>query len=84
MNKDFLEKQKNAAFKKLTELKDVSDKQPLKDKISIIHQFISSIIEPEGFTDIQKEDFRKLALELNFTEGTDFTEWLKVQKQLSV
>lgn len=53
----------------------------IKQKISIIFQYLSALLEPEKFTDIESEDLRKLALELGFQENTLFDKWVDQLKQ---
>lgn len=74
MDKNFLEKQKAKASECL-QTKEGAEKQ----RISIVVQYISSILEAEKFTDIEREDLRKLALELDYKEDTSFDEWEKTR-----
>lgn len=79
MNKDFLEKQKNVALEQLKILENTGDSQREK-KVSIISQYLLSILTPESFSDAQKEDLRKLALELGYKEDVDFSRWYNAQQ----
>lgn len=76
MNKDFIKQQKTASLQQLEQIKDSQEGEKKKD-MSIISQYLSSLLEPEKFNDAQKEDLRKLALELKYKEDTEFTEWHK-------
>lgn len=71
MNKDFIEKQKKDAQQKLEGVEGVE-----KQRISIIFQYLTSLLESEKYTKADREDLRKLALELGFKEDTVFSEWV--------
>ncbi|MBI4136263.1 MAG: hypothetical protein HY481_01810 [Candidatus Vogelbacteria bacterium] len=73
MNKTFLEKQKNLALQRLESFKD--NNEPGKKAIAIVSEYLSSLLYSENFTDAQKEDLRKLALEFGYKEDTDFSKW---------
>lgn len=75
MDKTFLEHQKNLALQHLEKLGAVDGRE--KEAVSIVSEYLSSLLHPESFTDAQKEDLRKLALELEFQENTSFEEWTK-------
>ena len=76
MDKTFLEQQKKLALQRLEGFgdKDV----PEKKAVAIVSEYLSSLLNPEGFTDAQKEDLRKLALEYGYKEDTDFNKWVPV------
>lgn len=71
MDKDFLTEQREKASEYLQK-----QEGEIKQKISIIFQYLSALLEPEKFTDIESEDLRKLALELGFQENTLFDKWV--------
>ncbi len=71
MNRDFIEKQKKDAQQKLESVESVE-----KQRISIVFQYLTSLLEPEKYTEADREDLRKLALELGFKEDTVFSEWV--------
>ncbi len=71
----FLEDQKKKADAYL-EQSSISDTEQ-KRKVAIVFQYISSLLTPDSFTDAEREDIRKLALELEYQEDTDFDMWLK-------
>ena len=73
MDKAFLEQQKKAIEQAISQLPE-TDIQQKKD-LSVIYNFVCSLLDPEKFTDIQKEDLRKLALELGYMEDTPFKSW---------
>lgn len=74
MDNAFLEDQKKKADTYL-EQPSASDTEQ-KRKVAIVSQYISSLLTPDSFTDAEREDSRKLALELEYQEDTDFDEWL--------
>jgi len=74
MEETFLENQLNEINKAWEMIKDGSDKS-LKSKLQIIRSFVLSLIHPEEFNDIQREDLRKLARELNYDATTEFSKW---------
>ena len=74
MDRNFLEKQRNLALQRLKELEDKGDEK--KKAVVIVSEYLSSLLNPDNFTDAQKEDLRKLALELGYKEDTAFFEWL--------
>jgi hypothetical protein len=76
MDKDFLTEQRENASEYLQKQEGET-----KQKISIIFQYLSALLEPEKFTDIESEDLRKLALELGFQENTSFDKWVEQLKQ---
>ncbi|MFZ2556183.1 MAG: hypothetical protein WAZ27_04605 [Minisyncoccia bacterium] len=76
MDKDFLTEQREKASEYLQK-----QEGEIKQKISIIFQYLSALLEPEKFTDIESEDLRKLALELGFQENTLFDKWVDQLKQ---
>lgn len=71
----FLEAQKNKAVLYLEKLGDTDSDE--KNKVAIVSQYISSLLEPGTFTDAEREDIRKLALELGYEAEIDFDAWLK-------
>lgn len=76
MDKDFLTEQREKASEYLQKQEGET-----KQKISIIFQYLSALLEPEKFTDIESEDLRKLALELGFQENTLFDQWVDQLKK---
>jgi|GEM_PF-2412119 len=73
MNKEFIEQQKTLVLQRLEALKDTDAKS--KQELNIIAGYLSSLLHPEKYTDADKEDLRKLALELGYKEDTDFAVW---------
>ncbi len=71
MNRDFIEKQRKNAQQKLESVEGVE-----KQRISIVFQYLTSLLEPEKYTEADREDLRKLALELGFKDDTIFSEWV--------
>ncbi len=69
MNKDFLESQMTLASQRLGEVDGESTQ--LKQELSIVTEDLSSLLHPENYPESQKEDLRKLALELGYEESTD-------------
>jgi len=82
MDKDFLEQQLKNINKISEEIKDKNNKD-LENKLQIIRSFVLSLIHPEEFNEIQREDLRKLARELDYDEATEFNQWWQ-SKQRSV
>ena len=82
INEKFLEKQLEEISKAWEEVRDKNFKD-LESKLLIIRSFTFSLIHPEKFTDIQQEDLRKLAKELNYDASTEFNKWWQ-PNQLSV
>jgi len=76
MDKTYLEEQKKLAAQRLEDLggKDV----PEKKVIAVISEYLSSLLYPENFTDAQREDLRKLALEFGYEEDSDFSKWTSI------
>jgi transcription termination factor NusB len=74
MDKAFLEKQKMEAAQYFDKIPD--SEREKRRMVSIILQYVTSLFEPERFSDVEKEDLRKLALELNYKEDTDFSKWI--------
>lgn len=73
MNEDFIKQQQAIASERLSKLIEAeSDKNR---KVSIVFQYLSSLLDLDDFTDAQKEDLRKLALELGYKEDIDFETW---------
>ena len=74
MDKTFLEQQRTLALQRLESFgdKDASKKRA----VAVISEYLSSLLNPESFTDAQKEDLRKLALEYDYKEDTDFSKWI--------
>lgn len=77
MEKSFLEDQKRKVAEYLEQSSELDADE--KKKIGIVSQYISSLLEPESFTSDESEDVRKLALEFEYQQDTDFAEWLKSQ-----
>jgi len=80
MDRDFLNRQKLNISNKLDQLQRQQNSNDLKNKLSILYNFTSLLLEPDKFTESQKEDLRKLALELNYTESSNFEEWFNENK----
>ena len=76
MDKTFLEQQKKLVLQRLEGFGDKD--APEKKAVAIVSEYLSSLLNPEGFTDAQKEDLRKLALEYGYKEDTDFSKWTLV------
>lgn len=74
MNRPFIEQQKALALQRLERFGDKDG--PEKEAVAIVSGYLSSLLYPENFTDAQKEDLRKLALEVGYKEDTDFTKWV--------
>jgi len=74
MNETFLENQLNEINKIYERIKDKDD-ESLESRLQTIRSFILSLIHPEEFNDIQREDLRKLAQELNYDANTEFSNW---------
>lgn len=79
MDEKFLENQLNEANKAWEEIKDKGYKN-LENKLQIIRSFVLSLIRPEEFNDIQREDLRKLAKELNYDVTTEFSSWWQLNQ----
>ncbi|OHA44247.1 MAG: hypothetical protein A3G04_01780 [Candidatus Taylorbacteria bacterium RIFCSPLOWO2_12_FULL_44_9] len=73
MDKTIIEKQKNLALQRLEKLGDKDESE--KKAVAIVSEYLSSLLHPEAFTDVQKDDLRKLALEFGYKEDTDFNKW---------
>jgi hypothetical protein len=73
MNKDFLEQQKALVLQRLEALGD-ADAQG-KRELTIVSEYLSSLLHPENYPEADKEDLRKLALELDYKDDTDFAVW---------
>lgn len=73
MNQDFIKEQKELALKEIEKLGNTEGQK--KQQLSVVFQFLSSLLEPEEFTEAEKEDLRKLALEMSFEENTKFEDW---------
>ena len=78
MNKDFLQEQKGKVQNQLNKTADVDS--AIKSKLLIIYNYINSLLESEKYSDIQREDLRKLALELKYGEDTEFEKWFNATK----
>ena len=79
MDEKFLENQLSEINRALAEIKDKGYKD-LGNKLQIIRSFILSLIYPEKFNNIQREDLRKLAKELNYDDTTEFTKWWQLNQ----
>ena len=73
MDKTFLEQKKTLALQRLESFRDKDGEE--KQAVVMAHEYLSSLLHPENFTDAQKEDLRKLALEFGYKEDTNFSEW---------
>ena len=73
MNKDFVEQQKTLVLQRLEALGDADASK--KRELTVVSEYLSSLLHPEKYTEAQMEDLRKLALELEYKEDTDFTAW---------
>lgn len=73
MDKDFLKKQKDLVLQRLEALGDETTEK--KRELTIVSEYLSSLLHPEKYTEAEKEDLRKLALELGYKEDTDFSAW---------
>ena len=74
MDEKFLEIQLNEINKAWEGIKGKGYKD-LENKLQIIRSFVLSLIHQKEFNDIQREDLRKLAKELNYDDTTEFSEW---------
>jgi len=79
MDEKFLENQLNEINRALEEIKDRGYKD-LENKLQIIRSFVLSLIHPEELNDIQREDLRRLAKELNYDATTEFSEWWQLNQ----
>ena len=79
MDKAFLENQLNEINKAWEGIKDKGYKD-LESKLQIIRSFILSLMHPEEFNDIQREDLRKLAKELNYDDASEFSKWWQLNQ----
>jgi len=79
MNEQFLKNQLSEIDKVWEEIKEMGYKD-LENKLQIIRNFVISLIRPEEFSDIQREDLRKLAKELNYEATTGFSQWWKLNQ----
>lgn len=66
------QKKKADAYLEQSSISDAEQKR----KVAVVSQYISSLLTPDSFTDAEREDIRKLALELEYQEDTDFDVWL--------
>ena len=73
MDKVFIQEQKTKTIRNLEPLEQ--DKGHIKQALVIVSEYLSSLLNPEEFTEDQREDLRKLALELGYTEDTKFDVW---------
>lgn len=73
MNKKFVQQQKEQVLRKLSTLKGPETQE--KRQLFVLSQFLSSLLNPEGFTENEREDLRKLALELGYKEDSSFVDW---------
>ena len=80
MNKEFMEQQKTLVSQRLEALGDADAQK--KRELTVVSEYISSLLHPENYSDADKEDIRKLALELGYEENTDFAAWEKQNKKL--
>ncbi len=48
------------------------------EKIEIIYNYISSLLEPNKYNKHEIENLRRLSLELGYKEGVDFSSWLSI------
>lgn len=76
MDKTFIEEQRNLVLQRLEDFasKDAAEKKA----VAIVLDYLSSLLYPERFTDAQREDLRKLALEYGYREDTDFSKWTPI------
>ena len=81
MDETFLENQLNEINKAWEGIKDRGNKD-LESKLQIIRSFILSLMHPEEFNDIQREDLRKLAKELNYDATTEFSKWWQLNQTI--
>lgn len=73
MDRDFVQQQKSLVLQRLEALSDGEVQK--KSELTIVSEYLSSLLQSEKYTEAEKEDLRKLALELGYQEDTDFTEW---------
>lgn len=74
MNKELLKTQLDEIDGILREVHEREDKD-LENKLQIVRSFVLSLLRPEEFSDIQREDFRRLAQELGYDANTNFADW---------
>jgi len=79
MDEKVLENQLDEINKAWEEIKDKGYKD-LENKLQIIRSFVLSLRHPEEFNDIQREDLRKLAKELNYDATTEFGKWWQLNQ----
>lgn len=74
MNEIFIEQQKALA---LQYLESGSEKDEEKIKaIAIVVEYLSSLLDHDKYTEAEREDLRKLALEVGYKDDTDFNRWI--------
>jgi len=78
MKKNSLEEQKNKVQNQLNKTADTDS--VIKNKLFIIFHYIDSLSQPEKYSETQREDLRKLALELKYNEDTEFEKWFNAPK----
>lgn len=60
------------------EVKEKNDPK-LERELSIIHDFVLSLMFPKKFSSTEREDLGKLAQELGYKTTTRFSEWWEAQ-----
>lgn len=73
MNKEFIEQQKTLVSQRLETLGETDAQK--KRQLTVVSEYLSSLLHPEKYIEADKEDLRKLALEFGYKEDTDFTAW---------
>lgn len=73
MDKTFIEQQKNLAKQRLEEFGEKKGQE--KQATATVYEYMLSLLNSENFTDAEREDLRKLALEFGYSEDTDFSKW---------
>lgn len=74
MNREFIQKQRDIAIEVFKTCGEGGSQK--RKAISVVIVYLSSILNPDDYTEDQIEDIRKLALELGYTEETDFNKWV--------
>lgn len=72
-----------------TQLENVDEKsndikcrenKELENKLSIIRGYLLTLIKPNEFSDIAKENFERLSLEIGYSKDTEFDKWWRLNK----
>ena len=74
MNKGFIEQQKKLALEHFKSYGKSDSKG--KKAVLVVLEYLSSLLNTEDYTENQREDLRKLALEFGYKEDTIFDKWI--------